>query len=202
MRTIRLADLVPPLAWVGVLSAIYGVCAGGLAAELGDGRTDWPGGAVVSPAATAGMDVPDTVVQTVARSVAPVSGLDELVVLPNASGGYTVSAQVELGVDASAKAAAESQMANLAQLYFQRVYGAGEDIVDAQVYFIAGGQLVGGADLGRDAYRKLDVSATTAPGAFLQAVQSLPVRTGEGADDSWAQFVTTPPEAEGDAQGS
>ncbi|SFU76000.1 hypothetical protein [Alicyclobacillus macrosporangiidus] len=194
MRSFRLADLVPALAWVGILSAVYGVCASGLAAELGGGWTDWSNGALGSPAATAGMDVPDTVVQAVARSLAPVSGLDELVVLPNVSGGYTVSAQVELGIDASAAAAAESQMANLAQSYFQRVYSAGEDIVDAQVYFMAGGQLVGGADLGRDAYQKLDVSATTAPGAFLQAVQSLPVRTGEGADDSWAQFVTTPPE--------
>ncbi|MCL6516226.1 hypothetical protein [Alicyclobacillus sp.] len=197
MRRLAWAQPISAWIWVGVLAAVYGVSASALAEETGLSPDAGSARAALGAPATYGSDVPDQVVQTVAASVGTVTGLDELVVLPNQAGGYTVSAEVELGIDAADAAVANPMMERLSQTFFQRVYGCGANVTDAQLYFMAGGQLVGGADLGRDAYRRLDVSALTAPDAFLQAVQALPVRTGEGADDSWVQWMTLPPDGQG-----
>ncbi|MCL6637386.1 MAG: hypothetical protein K6T26_05510 [Alicyclobacillus sp.] len=145
--------------------------------------------------ADATLDVPDTVVNQIAQATAVVPGVDELVVLPAAGGGYTVSAQVTLAAQAAGDEDWRPRAAADATHFFRAVYGAGPDVRNAQVYFFAGGRLVGGADLGKAAYQQLSLAVDTSPDAFVQAVQALPVRTGGGVDDSWLQL--SPPEVLG-----
>jgi len=131
--------------------------------------------------------VSDLTVATIVNSVAKVPGIDELVVLPSSDGtGYVVSATVNLAnnlqLSSSTVYLAEQ---NDVQTFYQRLYGNLEDVEDAKVYFVMSGHIVGGAGLGRAAYKSLTTSTVASDAGFLDAMKSLPQSSQDGPQDDW-----------------
>lgn len=158
-----------------------------------------PAGAAGSTQTSAGVstsaadNVPSTAVAAIARSLGGLQGRSpELVVTPSATGsGYDVSATVDVGDSARTPAATwKTEVEHDVTEYFQGVYGSGQPIMQAQVYFTVGGQIVAGAALGKASYKALTASASTGTG-WLSTLSSLPAITGEGTNDRWFEVVNS-----------
>lgn len=147
-------------------------------------------GTIPLPSSSSSSDVSDAVVAKVAQSLSNVLGdNDELVVLPaTGSTGVTVSATITLdGGDPSSTNWKQTVSDDIGQ-YFTDIYTLTQPIENAQVYFLQNGQLVAGAEVGRQVYKQLTDTTGTGSGGFVQSLAAQPVRTNQGAMDSWVQF--------------
>lgn len=133
-------------------------------------------------------DVSNAVVSAIAARLQSVSGLDELVVEPSSSSaGYTVSAEVDLGPNPNeSKLSWSPKVASAAEAYFTNLFSGSEKIVNAQVYFILGGQVVASAGLGQAVYQHMEVSTSTMSDmSFVAILSHQPTMTSGGMKDSW-----------------
>lgn len=140
-------------------------------------------------------DVPSSVETAVVSRLQNVKGANELVVTPSSSGaGYDVSATVDLGDDENISYGTWAAMVKQdLPSYFEGVFGSGQPIQQADVYFLLDGQIVAGAALGATAYQTID-SATSANGSnWVTAMAGLPVDTTEGPNARWFEMEPTGP---------
>ncbi len=127
----------------------------------------------------------------IANAVGKVKGVNELVVSSTESGnGYAVS--VSIAVDYSGGPSNEIQMRQLAGEFFRAVYAAPPPVQSAQLYFMNGNQIVGGAGLGRDVFEHLSLGATTGQGRWVTQLQTEPQVTGKGPLDRWFAVSGSP----------
>ncbi|MBX5436334.1 MAG: hypothetical protein IRZ33_03855 [Alicyclobacillaceae bacterium] len=162
----------------------------------GDAAAAHPSSPVLPGAAATG-DVPDAVLGQITGSVGDVDGMDELLVLPGIHQGYDVYATVNLGYGSSLSWPERRKRAEAgAASFFRSVYSSGVNVEDAGISFLWNGQIVAGAGLGADMYRKITVaaggdsgsdssSALAADERFVAALASLGDHPQPGAEDAW-----------------
>ena len=145
--------------------------------------------AAISQPAISTNDVPENVVQKVTDSVSGVAGLDEMVVLPAKGGsGYSVTAQIDLGSNVVNSTDASDKIQTETSKYFTGIFSSKENVVNAEVYFLVNGQIVASAGLGKVAYGELTARTGTSPFDLTASLQTMPMKTGAGAENSWFEI--------------
>lgn len=173
---------------VAILAALYLLSTAAL-------QGTWPVSVgSVAQAPTSLADVPDAAVQGVVSHLGKVPGVDQLVVLPDAAGGYDVSATVNLGYNSLMTPADWiGTVRRDVGYYFEGVYSSGQPIADAQLYFLLDGQAVAGAGLGSAAWHSLSAEALARTGSVARQLQTMSVNTAPGPDDRWFEVDTSYP---------
>jgi hypothetical protein len=142
---------------------------------------------------TSAGNVPDAAVAAITNHVGQVQGLNELVVTPADTGqGYDVSATVDLGENPAVSYAAWSKTVKQdVPAYFQDVFGSGQPVQEAEVYFLLDGNLVAGAALGASAYQALGTEVSTSgasQSAWVSTLASEPVVEDAGPNTRWFEL--------------
>jgi hypothetical protein len=178
------------------LVSVYTFAAIGMSSHLhrDDLSRTVQGATVQGTEAFTNTDVSDKVVQQLATSLSNiVSNDDELAVLPMTGGtGYTVSTTISVDDVPSSQDWRQAVSQDITQ-YFTDIYGQSQPVENAQVYFTKDGQIVAGAGLGKQVYGQLVATASTDGGGFVQSLQAQPVRTQQGAMDSWVEIEEESP---------
>lgn len=136
-------------------------------------------------------DVPDPVVSAIVNRLGNVTGLNDMVVLPDqAVNAYTVSAMVDLGdVSAASIAPWNPTVDKDVDQYFQDVFTGTPQVNEAEIYFTQNGQVVASAGLGRQTYEQLTTTADTASGGLASVLASMPVASGGDLNNHWFQVA-------------
>lgn len=181
------------LSLVAVFCIAYALIAARLIPTDGtQGKTLLPESMSTASFTSGGGNVPDSAVRAIASQLGQLRGSNpELVVAPAMTGSsYDVSATVDVGEDASVPASAwTATVKHDVPVYFAGVFGSGQPIEQAEVYFTVGGQIVAGAALGKSSYKALVASTAAGGSGWLATLSSLPAVTGQGAGNRWFEIA-------------
>ncbi|MBX6352353.1 MAG: hypothetical protein IRZ10_03375 [Thermoflavifilum sp.] len=138
----------------------------------------------------AAADVPEDVMNDIAQAVGAAGPIDELVVLPDGGGGYTVSATLQLGYGPIPdRNTLEKTVSQQAALFFSGLYGADIPVTHAELYWMAGEEVVAGAGLGADAYQRMASAVATGQDGWWQALTARAASASvSGVDEAWAEI--------------
>jgi hypothetical protein len=151
-------------------------------------------GTVVSSASSANpaistKDVPESVVRQITGVVSGVAGIDQMVVLPAADGdGYSVTAEIDLGSETGSQAEISDKIQTETTKYFTQIFSDGKEVIDAEVYFLANGQIIASAGLGTKAYHELVARTGTNSFNLTVSLETMPSVTGQGENNSWFEI--------------
>lgn len=132
-------------------------------------------------------DISNAVVNQVTRSVSNVSGLNDIVVLPDTKPGtYTVSAMVDLGdADENVPALWDRSVDDAVDTYFQDLFSNQFHVSEAEVYFTLDGNIVASAGLGADAYHEVATVADTGEGGLAAVLRSMHSDSTDDMNNHW-----------------
>lgn len=170
------------IATICALSGVYGVIMAGYHLGVPQSNSGQVSITETNPSIASG-EVPDAVLKSLTNHLSDLQDMEELVVLPTTGGGYSVSATVQVD-SAGANSVSKDFLEQDVKSFFVDVYGSDASINDAKIFFMQGQNVVGGAGLTGDAYRKLSVNTSTSATDFASQLaasgDALP-----GASDAW-----------------
>jgi hypothetical protein len=87
----------------------------------------------------------------------------------------------------------QQTVAKGAEMFFSGLYSSGVDVRHAEIYWMAGGELVAGAGLGAQAYTRLASAAAANTSAWWQALSGMAAASDtEGTNECWAEVRQSP----------